>query len=174
MTVRAFPKGGRPPQDTSPEPSAARLSQLSDDVSRIAATLAQLSLRSEPFQEQDPGTTDKAPDVSLDLVRRIIRARRLRARYFDEKLFADPVWEMLLDLLQAELAQHRVSVSSLCSAAGVPTTTALRWIAGMTSAGLVQRRTDLHDRRRVFVELSPSASRSMRRYFKAVGEAFEV
>jgi hypothetical protein len=42
-----------------------------------------------------------------------------RARFFQEELFADPAWDMLLDLLQAEIAQHRVPVSSLCIAAAV-------------------------------------------------------
>ena len=62
---------------------------------------------------------------------------------------------MLLDLLQAEIAQHRVPVSSLCIAAAVPATTALRWIKTMTDGGLFMRRADPHDGRRVFVELAP-------------------
>ena len=101
----------------------------------------------------------------------MIRARRLRARYFDEELFADPAWDMLLDLLQAEIAQHRVPVSSLCIAAAVPATTALRWIKTMTDAGLFRRRADPHDGRRVFIELSREASEGMRRYFGEVGAA---
>jgi hypothetical protein len=52
---------------------------------------------------------------------------------------------MLLDLLQAEIAQHRVPVSSLCIAAAVPATTALRWIKTMTDVGLFKRRADPHD-----------------------------
>jgi predicted transcriptional regulator len=63
-------------------------------------------------------------------------------------LFADPAWDMLLDLLQAEIAQHRVPVSSLCIAAAVPATTALRWIKTMTDVGLFKRRADPHDGRR--------------------------
>ena len=99
----------------------------------------------------------------------MIRARRLRARYFDEELFADPAWDMLLDLLQAEIAQHRVPVSSLCIAAAVPATTALRWIKTMTDSGLFNRRADPHDGRRVFIELAPEASAGMRCYFAEVG-----
>ena len=114
-------------------------------------------------------STGEAPGVSLDTVRQVIRARRLRARFFDEELFADPAWDMLLDLLQAEIAQHRVPVSSLCIAAAVPATTALRWIKTMTDVGLFKRRADPHDGRRIFVELSAGASDAMRRYFGEVG-----
>jgi len=76
---------------------------------------------------------------------------------------------MLLDLLAAEIAQHRVPVSSLCIAAAVPATTALRWIKTMTDNGLFLRRADPHDGRRVFIELAPVASAAIRRYFAEMG-----
>jgi DNA-binding MarR family transcriptional regulator len=99
----------------------------------------------------------------------VIRARRLRARYFAEELFADPAWDMLLDLLQAEISHMRTPVSSLCIAAAVPATTALRWLKAMVSQGIFIRRADPHDGRRVFVELAPEASNALRRYFAEVG-----
>lgn len=154
--------------------NAVRLRQLSDEMGRIAATLARLS--STP-DETGPSAlrlvepTDDVPPLNVDVFRSVIRARRLRSRFFDEELFADPAWDMLLDLLQAELAQHRVPVSSLCIAAAVPATTALRWIKSMTDAGLFVRRADPHDGRRVFVELSPGASTALRAYFGELGKA---
>ena len=156
--------------DISKEPSAVRLRQLSDEVSRIAATLARLSVGPTAARAEMPEpSTGEAPGIPLDTVRQVIRSRRLRARFFDEELFADPAWDMLLDLLQAEIAQHRVPVSSLCIAAAVPATTALRWIKTMTDVGLFKRRADPHDGRRIFVELSAGASDAMRRYFGEVG-----
>ena len=161
--------------DISKEPSEVRLRQLSDEVSRIAATLARLSVGPGSTGVEKPApATGETPAVSLDSVRQVIRARRLRARFFDEELFADPAWDMLLDLLQAEIAQHRVPVSSLCIAAAVPATTALRWIKTMTDVGLFRRRADPHDGRRIFVELSPEASEAMRRYFGEVGKLAAV
>ena len=157
--------------DISNEPSAVRLRQLSDEVSRIAATLARLSAGPSSAGVEKPApATGEAPGVSLDTVRQAIRVRRIRARFFDEELFADPAWDMLLDLLQAEIAQHRVPVSSLCIAAAVPATTALRWIKTMTDVGLFKRRADPHDGGRIFVELSTGASEAMRRYFGEVGK----
>ena len=158
--------------DVASERSAERLRQLSDEVSRIASSLARLSTGpaglappvAEPVSPQA-----EAPEVSPEVVRSVIRARRLRARYFAEDLFADPAWDMLLDLLQAEIAQHRVPVSSLCIAAAVPATTALRWLKTMTTQGLFVRRADPHDGRRVFVELAPDTSKALRRYFADVG-----
>ena len=154
--------------------NAVRLRQLSDEMGRIAATLARLSSTpdaSGPSALRLVEPLADAPPLSVDIVRSVIRARRLRSRFFTEELFADPAWDMLLDLLQAELAQHRVPVSSLCIAAAVPATTALRWIKSMTDSGLFIRRADPHDGRRVFVELSSGASTALRGYFAEVGKA---
>lgn len=103
------------------------------------------------------------------LVRRIIRQRQLRSRFFPPDMFADPVWDMLLDLTAAAAEHSRVSVTSLCIASGVPPTTALRWITQMNDAGLIQRLEDSTDRRRAFITLSDASMGSMARYFQAIG-----
>lgn len=103
------------------------------------------------------------------LVRRIIRQRQLRARFFDGELFGDPAWDMLLDLTAARAEHTRVSVTSLCIASGVPPTTALRWIGQLTEAGLFQRVEDEADRRRAFIALTDKAAELMARYFAELG-----
>lgn len=146
-----------------------QLLELSDQVSRIATTLARLS------NAELPAKSDVQPMLAREIlaptVTAVIRARRMRAQYFDEQLFADPVWDMLLDLFEAELAQRRVSVSSLCIAAEVPATTALRWLKTMAEKNLVIRRNDPIDGRRVYVELSPESSRALHGYFARIGGA---
>jgi DNA-binding MarR family transcriptional regulator len=107
------------------------------------------------------------PDPAL--VRRIIRQRQSRARFFDGDLFADPAWDILLDLTAAQAEHARVSVTSLCIASGVPPTTALRWIGHMIDAGLLARVQDETDRRRVFIVLTDGAAKAMARYFAEVG-----
>ncbi len=103
------------------------------------------------------------------LLRRIIRQRQLRARFFDGDLFADPAWDMLLDLAAARAEHKRVSVTSLCIASGVPPTTALRWIGQLTESGLLQRIEDDTDRRRAFITLTDRAADAMARYFAELG-----
>jgi hypothetical protein len=161
--------------DIAADRNADRLRQLSEEVSRIASTLARLSTGPVPTpRTAEPLPAGDIPPLSAETVRSVIRARRLRARYFPEEMFADPAWDMLLDLLQAEIAQLRVPVSSLCIAAAVPATTALRWLKTMVSQGLFLRRADPHDGRRVFVELAPQASESLRRYFAEVGQVATI
>ena len=173
----ATAKLGMPLQvsDVASDNNAERLRQLSEEVSRIASTLARLSTGpGAPVRAVEQPAVGDVPPLSADTVRSVIRARRLRARYFRDELFADPAWDMLLDLLQAEIAQLRVPVSSLCIAAAVPATTALRWLKTMVSEGLFVRRADPHDGRRVFVELAPEASQALRRYFAEVGQVVAI
>src|SRR5678815_4857443 len=97
----------------SKDANSERLLQLSDEVSRIAGTLARLSADAPPVQHRPADTP--IPDLSPESIQSVVRARRLRARYLPEELFADPAWDMMLDLLQAELSHRRVAVSSLCA-----------------------------------------------------------
>lgn len=100
-----------------------------------------------------------------EVVTAVIQARRDRDRLFDSELFADPAWDILLELFSAQLAQTRVSTSELCKAAAVPATTALRWIDKLARLGWIDRAPDPLDGRRFFVTLSAKGQRAMSRYF---------
>jgi len=139
-----------------------RLQQLSEEVGRIANALATLS----ESEKTDRRERVEAP-VTSQQVRAILRARRLREQYFGAELFADPAWDMLLDLLAARLDQQRVAVSSLCIAAAVPATTALRWIKTLTEQGMFVRAADPQDGRRVYIELSEAAANALIAYLRA-------
>lgn len=123
-----------------------------------------------PVGKLDEGTerlvrAARPPLPEPRLIRKIIRQRQLRARFFEGDLFADPAWDMLLDLTAARAEHVRVSVTSLCIASGVPPTTALRWIGQMTDSGLLQRVDDETDRRRAFITLTDKAADAVARYF---------
>ena len=99
------------------------------------------------------GEPDRATE-RLRMAEQILFARRARSQFFDASLFAEPAWDIILDLYVAHCRQVQVSVSSLCIAAGVPETTALRWIKSMAAMGLLHRSADATDHRRTFVTLS--------------------
>jgi hypothetical protein len=155
--------------EDSPEAKAELLLQLSKEVSRIAGSLSQLSIGAGVAPRQNfPFSNQNEVEVPLGRIEWLIRARRTRARYLTPDLFADPAWDILLDLLRAEIAHERISVSSACIAAAVPATTGLRWLRTLEQHGLVVRERDLHDARRVFVVLSQKTSIALRRYFLEV------
>jgi len=119
--------------------------------------------RSAREEEQRP----RLPEAAV--LRRIIKARQARMRHFDADLFADPAWDILLDLAAARAERQQVSVTSLCIAAGVPATTALRWIGQMVDADLLVRVSDPHDRRRAHIALSDNTADALARYFSEIG-----
>ena len=149
---------------------ALRLLRLTDEVSRIARALADITIgngdtRPHNLSEGLTGyragpaeTTGQAATITVDEIRLIIRWRRRREALFDGALFADPAWDIMLDLAASRLSQADVSVSSLCIAAAVPATTALRWIKTLTEAGIINRIADPDDGRRVFMQLSDVAA----------------
>lgn len=99
------------------------------------------------------------------LLREILKLRRLRSDYFEGDIFADPAWDMILDLAAAREEYQRVSVTSLCLASNVPTTTALRWINILIKCGIFERSDDQTDKRRAFLTLSDDGANAVARYF---------
>ena len=82
------------------------------------------------------------------------RTRALRMKrntVIGAPLFRDPSFDMLLELFAIDQRGLRISVSSLCCAAGVPMTTALRHLHQLERYGLLVREGDLHDNRRSYV-----------------------
>ena len=181
LAVAAEAWGAAPTlRDAAREGETERLQRLNGEIARIAELLARLT-------RGEPGADDEAADVLADRrrgfaaepaeedvaidaaeIRRAIRTRRLREQFFDAGLFEDPAWDMLLDLFAAEIEGNRVSVSSLCIAAAVAPTTALRWIGKMSEAGLLLRTPDPRDRRRAYMTLSDRSRSGIRRYVSAV------
>ena len=175
--------GGQPKAHAPP----AILRELHGLNEQLAQVLTALSPDWVEFHPQDPSgepsfmfAGQPAANVPLKrearpplpdprLIRRIIRQRRSREQFFGQALFADPAWDMLLDLTAARAEHLRVSVTSLCIASGVPTTTALRWINQLFEVGLLQRVEDPDDRRRTFIVLSDRAADCMARYFHSLG-----
>ena len=101
-------------------------------------------------------------------IRSLIKARASRREIFGAHLFADPAWDMLLELFALTCEGRRVSVSKLSHAAGVPGTTALRWIDKLETECLILRSDDPHDARRVWVTLSRSGFSAMNSFVERV------
>lgn len=139
-------------------------------VERIASRVAGL-LRTEPMRSNVGSVSSRVEQAQAAPIERsrrarsparsILASRRRREDYFDPSLFADPAWDILLDLYAAGQEGALVSVSSLCIAAAVPPTTALRWIVRLEAVGIICRSPDPFDRRRDFLELSTEARDKM-------------
>ena len=100
--------------------------------------------------------------AGVDLARKFYRLRRRRDAYFDPMLFAEPAWDMLLDLYIAESEQRQVAVLTACLGAAAPQTTAIRWLRVLEARQLIRRETDPNDARRIYIRLTDLAVRMMR------------
>lgn len=132
--------------------TSSRRHELAVDV---RTTLA--AIRAEYEGRPDPRWLDQ-----------VLKARKLRHRVIGAGLFADPAWDMLLELYAAEIGQRKISVSSLCLASGSPGTTAMRHIGRICSQGLVSRERDPLDGRRWFVRLTPEGIRRLDSFMASI------
>lgn len=112
-----------------------------------------------------PAPDPSASPIGAVALRNLIKARQLRQRHFNADLFNDPAWNILLDLYAARIEGNDVYVSSLCIAAEVPVTTALRWVTVLVEQGWLDREHDKLDRRRHIVRLNDRAVEAMHAYF---------
>lgn len=145
--------------------AAMRLGQRLNSINHSTSTLPICSELDEPVLDEEP-SLDVANTVHV--LRRIIRERRVRERYFKEVRFAEPAWDIILDLTLAWFEGKTVAVSSLCIASGVPISTAMRWINDMIEAGIIDRWIDPADGRRTLVRITPATRDAMLRYLAAL------
>lgn len=101
-------------------------------------------------------------------------ARRARARYLPAGLFAEPAWDMLLELYSADVEGREVPTTSLCIASTAASTTALRHIEVLERTGLIERRPNPRDNRVTLIRLSLNGRTRMGAYLAAVDWAAAI
>ena len=109
-------------------------------------------------------TSEYSDQLLAAIARAIYRARKRRAVYFEKELLGEPAWDILLELFVSGVQDVRISTTSLCLAAGVPTATASRTIQRMEREGLVRRYTVPNDKRVTAVEITATGYKLMRNY----------
>jgi hypothetical protein len=143
------------------------------DLSRLKDAVGQIFRLSEALAPLKEAGTDGllslydewqsgAGDPTLSLARNIYTFRRKRERFFPDGLFAEPAWDILIDLYILKLEGRRATVKSVCIASGVPQTTALRWINLLIEKDMLERSHDEHDNRVRCISLSENGYHAIR------------
>jgi len=140
-------------------PLATRLTELHKVMT---ALLIQLTM----IQAEHRAVTDVEHESVK--ARRLYLERRRREKHFgsDGGLFAEPAWDILLDLFIAYEEGKSQSTSMTCIGACVPQTTGLRWIALLEREGLVHSWPDQRDGRYRMLGLTPAGVGKMVRYLR--------
>ena len=107
------------------------------------------------------GAATLSRDDLKHFVRSLIKMRHRRNDIFKSAKFSDPSWDILLDLTSASLEGRDVPAISTSAAAGVPLTTALRYVKNLTDDGIIRRWEDPDDKRRSLVRLDNDAFECM-------------
>jgi DNA-binding MarR family transcriptional regulator len=104
-----------------------------------------------------------APDVEalLHPVDAELRLRRRRERTFNLGYFGDAAWDILLELERAQRMGHKIAITDIGVESRIPLTTVLRYLTRLEKDGLITRRVDPNDRRRVFVALTSDGYRRL-------------
>ncbi|WP_159350153.1 helix-turn-helix domain-containing protein [Roseomonas harenae] len=142
---------------------AALLRELTLTCERLLQTV-KLDAPGAPASPQRAEAAKVQPSLaSLDAknlassLKRMQRLRARRRRMARGELFEWPAWDMLLDLAAVRAEGTHLSVSSVCISSGAPQSTALRKLAALERANLVQRYAHGTDGRRVCVALTDEA-----------------
>jgi DNA-binding MarR family transcriptional regulator len=155
----------QPPKSFEVDPDAAHPSPENFDL--------QINLRLHLNEVAEVEALDlrrkrpKAPSRKelCKLACRIYDARRARDRFLDRKLLGEPAWDALLALYCCPARGEVLTVTSVSNAAGVPSTTGLRWQTILHEEGLIERGPSLDgDGRRVLVRLTKQGRDLMESY----------
>ena len=127
---------------------------------KLLGLLNDIDLQAEAMSAQ----ADDSDLALANAARKLLKQRSRRQKYLPPELFAEPAWDMLLDLFIAQMEGREVSVTSVCLASSSPPTTALRWLEVVQGLGLVERSPSAEDRRVSHVRLTSAGSNALRRY----------
>lgn len=98
-------------------------------------------------------TTSEEADA-FRTARWLYAMRERRASVLGVSIFAEPAWDLLLDLYISRATGRRLSVTAACIGARTATATAIRYVGLLAEAGILDRTPDDRDSRRSFVALS--------------------
>jgi DNA-binding MarR family transcriptional regulator len=143
------------------------------ELALVARQLRKLADACEEYGGDDEKSSERPAPLNPQrglaaLASRYLHHRRARDKLFPPSLFADPAWDILLDLYVAHAERRQISVTSACIASAVPQTTALRWVGRLEKERLVVRTADRSDRRRVWLTLAPTTETAISNWLSAL------
>lgn len=94
------------------------------------------------------------PRTLLDMARQTQAMRATVAAFFPRDIFRDSAWDMMLEMFVAGEEGRALCVKQVILVSGETSTSALRRIDRLEAAGLMARRVDPMDHRRVSLTLT--------------------
>ena len=111
-------------------------------------------------QPQEASSNELSSEALLERAESILRVRAARERMLGRAAVGEPAFDLLLRLY-VRSGQKETSLSSLARPAGIPWSSAMRWIRYLVDKGLVECTESRSDRRATCVQLTPSGRAMM-------------
>lgn len=118
------------------------------------------SVPPEGVQPEETSSNELPSEALLDRAESVLRVRRARERLFCRAMIGEPAFDLLL-CLYVRSGQKETSLTSLARPAGIPNSSAVRWIRYLADKGLVELTESRSDRRKTCVQLTPSGRAAM-------------
>ena len=106
----------------------------------------------------------------LDLARRAVFERQRRTAFFDQAMFGEPAWDMLLALYVADFVGGKQTIGNLAELVDVPVSTVVRWAGQLERKHCIIREPHPHDRRAIFVRLTDKGREGLDAYFSSLAQ----
>jgi DNA-binding MarR family transcriptional regulator len=157
-------------------PTDARISLSLKDAAEVGRLLRHLVPRhmrtpslerlllAEDLSDAEPRGLTNDPSDLTNLATDIFTARRRRLRFFEEEMFGEPAWDMLLALYINNRSGEVFTVSRLLQFAQSPPTSALRWLNYLERKGLVRRDSHPNDGRSSLIRLTAKGLDALNSY----------
>jgi DNA-binding MarR family transcriptional regulator len=146
-------------QDRAISPGVRRRRRRKNAFEQLRALLSRKKLR-------------RKIEITEDHIVSILIARRSRETMFGSNLFAEPAWDVLLELYAAMLGTRTMDVSDLATAIGVPRSTTERWVALLEARGFVARKNGTPGQSGSQVSLTEAGQARMKSLADHWGAAF--
>ena len=109
-------------------------------------------IATKPMHDQATANERLSPRATAYV---IVATRALRDQLLPGMRFADPAWDILLDVFVATTRGQVLSISDVGLASRLPHTTALRWVEYLIAKRALRNVQDQNDKRRRLICLTP-------------------
>ena len=129
-------------------------------MATLSSTLERHTRHSRDYRRPVPGRL-VATTITMDRARLAYEISARRRFALGQGLFADPAWNILLDLFLSDEGGRDLSVTAVCIGSRSSAATALRYITLLVERKLIDRIADEHDGRRTYVRLTAKGWNAM-------------
>lgn len=148
---------------------AIALWTLHKDLSRLTQLLAGVARETEGGT--DPLDQAPAHPDPRTFFSQLLTLRRTRDTFFNDDLFGEPAWDIMLALMIARIDKREMRISELAEVTHSPGSVTLEHVKALARAHLIERYDDGDDTDDFHISLSSEAARRLAELYRATARS---